>query len=62
MEDRRRGLRAAVSVLADADATVVENAVELVAGLRGFGRCDDREATRPGEDNAATPPQPETSV
>ncbi|MCX4242308.1 serine/threonine-protein kinase [Paraliomyxa miuraensis] len=45
--DKRRGeLRAAVGVLAEADATVVQNAVELVAGLPGFSRCDDLEALR----------------
>jgi tetratricopeptide (TPR) repeat protein/predicted Ser/Thr protein kinase len=46
MLDRKLELRAAVGVLAAADVTVVENAVELVAGLRGLSRCDDLEALR----------------
>ncbi|MCX4239429.1 serine/threonine-protein kinase [Paraliomyxa miuraensis] len=44
LHDRKETLRATVGVLADADATVVENAIELVIGLPGLARCDDLEA------------------
>jgi eukaryotic-like serine/threonine-protein kinase len=39
--ERRLALREAVEVLARADATRVEHAVELVASLPGLSRCDD---------------------
>ncbi|MEM7157900.1 MAG: serine/threonine-protein kinase [Myxococcota bacterium] len=51
LHDRKVALNATVDVLADADATVVENAMKLVAALPGFGRCDDLPALR-----AAVPP------
>ncbi|MEM9456335.1 MAG: tetratricopeptide repeat protein [Myxococcota bacterium] len=41
LDRRRTALRATVDVLADADAEVVTNAVELVAGLPTLTRCDD---------------------
>jgi tetratricopeptide (TPR) repeat protein/tRNA A-37 threonylcarbamoyl transferase component Bud32 len=39
-----QGLRATVDTLADADATVVQNARELTSGLRPLSRCADIEA------------------
>jgi len=57
LHDRRVELREAVGVLAQADATRVERAVQLVAGLPGLSRCDDVEGLRaelpPPEDPAA---------
>ena len=44
MYERKRGLGRVVDTLAVADATVVHNAVKLVAGLPGFDQCDDLEA------------------
>jgi tetratricopeptide (TPR) repeat protein/tRNA A-37 threonylcarbamoyl transferase component Bud32 len=46
LRERRVVLREAVSVLAQADATRVKNAVELVTSLPGLARCDDVEALR----------------
>jgi len=57
LHDRKVALRAAVDVLADADATVVEHAVKLVAGLPGLDRCDDRSALR-----AAVPPPEDPEI
>ncbi len=45
--DRRRGdLEAAIELLEEADASVAENAVELVTSLRPLGPCADAEALR----------------
>ncbi len=56
LDERRLALGEAVEVLARADATRVENAVDLVASLPGLLRCDDVEALRaelpPPEDPA----------
>jgi len=46
LRDHRVALRESVGVLAKADATTVEQAVTLVAGLPGPSRCDDVEALR----------------
>ena len=43
LHERKVALGAAVTVLADADATVVEKAVQLVEGLPSMERCDDLE-------------------
>ncbi len=57
LHDRKVALRAAVDVLADADATVAEHAVKLVTGLPGFVRCDDLTALR-----AVVPPPEDPQV
>ncbi|MEX1361795.1 MAG: serine/threonine-protein kinase [Nannocystaceae bacterium] len=57
LDERRSALRANVEVLASADATVVENAAALSAGLPELARCDDLEALRasvPPPDDAGT--------
>ena len=51
LQDQVTELRAAVEVLADADETVVQNAVALVSALSDHQRCDDVEAL-----GAALPP------
>jgi len=43
LHERKVALAAAVTVLADADATVVEKAVQLVEALPSMDRCDDVE-------------------
>lgn len=43
LHERKIALDAAVTVLADADATVVEKAVQLVEALPSMDRCDDIE-------------------
>jgi len=43
LHERKVALGAAVTVLADADATVVEKAVQLVEALPAMDRCDDLE-------------------
>ncbi len=53
LRDRRRHLRATVDELSRADATVVENAVDLVASLPRLERCDDLDVL------TATVPPPE---
>ena len=49
--ERSRSLKAAVDVLSQADASVLENAVALVVALPGFDPCDDLDALR-----SVTPP------
>ncbi|MEM7159158.1 MAG: serine/threonine-protein kinase [Myxococcota bacterium] len=44
LQDRRGALRAAVDVLAEANATRVSKAVGLVTTLPGLARCDDLDA------------------
>jgi tetratricopeptide (TPR) repeat protein/tRNA A-37 threonylcarbamoyl transferase component Bud32 len=44
LRGRKVALREAVKVLVQADATRVENAVDLLASLPGLSRCDDVEA------------------
>ncbi len=46
IHERSRALRAAVDIMARADAEVVKNAVELVTDLPGLDRCDDLVALR----------------
>jgi tetratricopeptide (TPR) repeat protein len=55
LQGARRGLSAATELLAQADATVVERAGELVSGLPALSRCAD--ATWLGA--SVTPPPPE---
>jgi len=50
LHERRAELRAVVDVLAGADASVAERAVEVVAGLRPLARCADLEALAAGRD------------
>ncbi|MEM9453272.1 MAG: tetratricopeptide repeat protein [Myxococcota bacterium] len=57
MYERKRALSAAVDTLAVANATVVRNAVKLVAGLPGLERCDDLEALQ-----AEVPPPEDPEV
>jgi len=48
--ERRAELRAAVEVLAGADARVAERAVQLAAGLRPLAPCADPQTLAPGRD------------
>ncbi|MEM9453271.1 MAG: serine/threonine-protein kinase [Myxococcota bacterium] len=57
MYERKRALGAAVNTLAVADATVVRNALKLVAGLPGLEQCDDLEALQ-----ARVPPPEDPEV
>ena len=57
LHQRRVYLRATVGELEQADATVVENAVQAVANLPGLSRCQDLEALR-----AEVPPPEDPAV
>jgi tetratricopeptide (TPR) repeat protein len=48
LDGRLRGVRALVTVLAEADETVVGNAVVATAGLAPLAACEDTEAVRKG--------------
>ncbi|MEM7157263.1 MAG: serine/threonine-protein kinase [Myxococcota bacterium] len=54
LQQQASEVRAAVDVLANADATVVPNAITLASGLPDASRCDDVEALRA----TVAPPEP----
>ena len=53
LHTRKTAVRAAVGVLSNADAQVVQNAIHVVTGLPSLARCDDLDALQ------ATVPPPE---
>ncbi|MEM9462100.1 MAG: serine/threonine-protein kinase [Myxococcota bacterium] len=59
---RRTTLRATVDVLADADTEVVDNAIELVAGLPTLTRCDDLEWLEHHDHHVPPPEDPDVAA
>ena len=61
LRERRSALRATVDLLAGADAEVMEEAVELVAGLPSLAGCDDVDRLEQQDERMPPPDDPQVA-